>query len=214
VTEVQQQAPRLRRPSWRDTRLLVGVLLVLISVALGARVIAAADSTVEVLAAGRTLPAGSPLAAGDLRVVRVHLGDAAGRYLPAGSPPGTGTVVIRTVSAGELIPRSALGAALPGQERPVVIPLDPAVAAGLTPGARVDVWASAKDRATGSAGYLRPQRLATAVEVFAVSAGGNGLTAAQQSSVQVLVGQPELTGILDALANDSRLAVVPVLGAR
>ena len=38
-------AKRLQRPSWRDARLLVGVVLVLLGTVLGARLIAAADDT-------------------------------------------------------------------------------------------------------------------------------------------------------------------------
>ena len=59
-------AARLGRPRWRDARLLGGLLLVLLSVVLGARVLAAADDTVAVwsvttdLAAGERPPGGRP----------------------------------------------------------------------------------------------------------------------------------------------------------
>ena len=42
-------AARLRQPAWRDTRLVVGVVLVLLSMAIGAKVVAAADDTVPML---------------------------------------------------------------------------------------------------------------------------------------------------------------------
>ena len=60
---------------------MLGVLLVLVSVLLGARVVGAADSTVPVWAASGDLAAGTVLAAGDLVAVDVRLDDAAGRYL-------------------------------------------------------------------------------------------------------------------------------------
>ena len=44
-------AGRLRRPSWKDTRLVVGLLLVLLATALGAAGLRAADHRVPVLAA-------------------------------------------------------------------------------------------------------------------------------------------------------------------
>ncbi len=56
-------ASRLRAPSWRDSRLLVGVLLVVLSVVLGAVVVARADDRVPVYAAarhGRPRASGSP----------------------------------------------------------------------------------------------------------------------------------------------------------
>ena len=50
-------ARRFQTPSWRDTRLLVGVLLVLVSVVAGAVVVDRADRTVPVYAAARVLGA-------------------------------------------------------------------------------------------------------------------------------------------------------------
>jgi len=69
---------RIRPPRWLDLRLVLGVLLVLGSVLLGARVVAAADATVPVWAATGDLAAGTELTAGDLRAVDVRLGDSAG----------------------------------------------------------------------------------------------------------------------------------------
>ncbi len=49
-------ARRVRPPRWLDLRLVLGVLLVLGSVLLGARVVGAADATVPVWAAAGDLP--------------------------------------------------------------------------------------------------------------------------------------------------------------
>jgi hypothetical protein len=48
-------ASRLTKPSWRDTRLVVGVVLVLLSMTVGAKAIAAADDTVPMYAATASL---------------------------------------------------------------------------------------------------------------------------------------------------------------
>ena len=65
------RAQRLRRPSWRDPRLLAGLALVLGSVVLGTSVVAAADDTIAVYAAADALVAGDPLETDALTVVRV-----------------------------------------------------------------------------------------------------------------------------------------------
>ena len=52
VPEVSATAARLKRPSWKDPRLLVGILLVLVSVAGVGFLVGRADRTGEVLAAG------------------------------------------------------------------------------------------------------------------------------------------------------------------
>ena len=55
---------RVRPPRWLDLRLVLGVLLVLGSVLLGARVVGAADATVPVWAAAGDLAAGTELTRG------------------------------------------------------------------------------------------------------------------------------------------------------
>jgi hypothetical protein len=211
VTDVPTPAAaRLQRPSWRDTRLIVGLLIVLASVALGARVVAAADNTVPVYAATGTLVTGRQLSAGDVTVVRVRLGAGTAGYLGARSAPPAGAVVLRTVGAGELIPVSALGTAGQVDLRPVTVPVEGSLPAGLRTGTRVDVWSSARDPAAGGSTYRPPVRIATGVDVSAVSQPDGGLSLGQGSTVQVLLGPQELPTVLDALANGARLALVPV----
>jgi hypothetical protein len=88
--------------------MLLGVLLVLVSVLVGARVLSAADRSTLVYAVSKDLTAGSVLQAGDLRQVRVRLFDNADRYIAVGSDPISGYVVRRAISSGELLPRAAL----------------------------------------------------------------------------------------------------------
>ena len=57
------QAARLVRSRWLDPRLVTGLLLVLGSVVVGTRVVAAADDTVPVLVAAADLAPGQPLTA-------------------------------------------------------------------------------------------------------------------------------------------------------
>ena len=78
---------RVRPPRWLDLRLVLGVLLVLGSVLLGARIVSAADATVPVWAAAADLAAGTELDADDLVAVDVRLDDAADAYLSTGTRP-------------------------------------------------------------------------------------------------------------------------------
>ena len=98
----------MRPPRWLDLRLVLGVLLVLGSVLLGARVVGAADATVPVWAAAGDLAAGHRLDRG-----RPRAPSTSGSTTPRTptSPPGTqpeGRTLARAVRAGELLPRSAL----------------------------------------------------------------------------------------------------------
>ena len=136
------RARRLTPPGWLDGRLVLGVLLVLVSVVVGARVLAGADRSELVWAAASDLAAGSQLTEGDLVPVRVRLFDTGPSYLSADGPPPVGYLVSRGVGAGELVPEQSLTP--PGADvdvRLVTVPVE----AGHYPPAlaedqRVDLW--------------------------------------------------------------------------
>jgi hypothetical protein len=206
-------AHRLRRPSWRDPRLVIGLLLLFTSVALGARVVALADHTEPVYAARATLPTGTALSAEALQVVRLRLTGTSAGYLAARRPIPAGQVLIRAVGAGEIVPLSALAPADTLQSRPVAIPVAGAPPAGLAAGGRVDVWSSAKRRDAVGGGYDQPERIARMVEVFEVDRPDTGLSGSRSGSVEVLLPDDSLPLVLDALANQAQVVVLPVPGS-
>jgi SAF domain len=190
-------ARRLARPRWTDTRLLLGVLLVLGSVVVGSRVVASAQQTRPVWAAVRALPAGTVVRADDLVAADVRL-DASGRlYWPVSGRSPVGLVVGRAVAAGELVPAAAL--ADPEDEPAghlVSVPVEVLhYPAGLGRGDLVDVYVSPADGAAAAAGAGGatgprgdPQRVlarATVVEGDGDGArlGGSGTSAAVVLSV-------------------------------
>ena len=76
--------PDFRGRRWLDARLLLGLLLVLLSVVVGAKVFADADQRVQVWSVTRDLGADTPLRGEDLQARSVSLDEATGRYLSAG----------------------------------------------------------------------------------------------------------------------------------
>ena len=92
---------------WLDLRLVTGLLLVLGSVVLGTRVIAAADDTVPVLVAATDLAPGQSLTTTMVETRQVGLAESLEGLYHTGQV-GDGYVVVRLVSAGELLPRSAV----------------------------------------------------------------------------------------------------------
>jgi hypothetical protein len=203
-------APRLRAPSWRDRRLVVGVLLVLASVLLGSWVVGTADRTRPVWAAASTLAPGDPVREGSLRVVRVHLDGDAAAYLPADRALPEHLVALRTVGAGELLPGTAVGDAARLDRRAVGLPVASPLPRGLVKGAQVDVWVSGPSGPTGEE-RATPRLLAPGAEVAEV-ASDDGAFGSGSATVQVLLGQEELPDALAALADDARVALVVVPG--
>lgn len=177
---------RVRPPRWLDLRLVLGVLLVLGAVLLGARVVSAADATVPVWAAAGDLAAGTALTADDLVAVDVRLDGAAHAYLATGTRPD-GRRLNRAVRAGELVPRSALEQ--PAELVAVALPVQAGfVPPGLARGQLVDVYAMA-DPAAGATrvadGSVTPVVLRAPVQ--AVSGRSSGVLSTATSTVQVVV---------------------------
>src|SRR3954452_22084516 len=180
---------RVRPPRWLDLRLVLGVLLVLGSVLVGARVVTAADATVPVWSAAGDLAAGTVLAEDDLVSVSVRLDDVAGQYLATSTRPA-GRVLGRAVQAGELVPRSAL------EEATGLVQLALPVQAGYVPpslvrGQVVDVYAVA-DPAVGASAQTGGDvdLVVSGAPVQAVTGRGDGVLSASTTTVQVVVAVP------------------------
>ena len=180
---------RVRPPRWLDLRLVLGVLLVLGSVLLGARIVSAADATVPVWAAASDLAPGTELTAEDLVAVDVRLDDTADVYLSARTRP-EGRVLARAVRAGELLPGSALED--PAEQVQLALPVQAGyVPPSLDRGQVIDVYAVA-DPAAGAVGIADGSvtlvvRNAT---VQAITGRSDGVLSTPTTAVQVVVAVP------------------------
>lgn len=205
-------AARLRRPGWRDPRLLVGLLLVALSVVLGSVVVSAASASTPVYVARGALTPGEPVASDRLRVVEVRLGrEDLDRYLDATEPVPEGLVAVRVVEDGELVPRTAL--APPGSldASPVALDLDVDPGSAVVEGARVDVWFVPALRPGGADGG-DPELLAESLVVHAVTSDGGALQSGRGTTVHVLVPTDLLPAVLRATSADGSVRVLPELG--
>jgi hypothetical protein len=200
---------RVRPPRWLDLRLVLGVLLVLGSVLLGARVVASADATVPVWAVTGDLAPGTELSADDLRPVEVRLGDAADAYLSTSTRP-EGRTLARPVRSGELLPRAALEEA--SELVHLALPVQSGyVPPGLERGQVVDVYAVADPAggATGVAdGSVTP--VVRGATVQAVSGRSDGVLSTPTTAIQVVVavGADDAPAVLGAIAGRPLVVVV------
>lgn len=220
MTEAPASPPagRLATPSWLDTRLVLGVLLVLVSVVVGARVLSSADRSSTVWAATRDLAPGASLTAADLQPAQVRLFGSATGYLPADGAAPTGYVLARGVAAGELVPAGAL--VRPGDDvelRRVTVPVLPGHhPPGLARGQQVDVWVTPdRDAALAAGEQARGSRLVlSGVTVEQGPEAGGGLGGATPERSVVLVLDPgDVEGLLSAMA-EGRIDLVQVPTAR
>jgi hypothetical protein len=182
-------ARRVRPPRWLDLRLVLGVLLVLGSVLVGARVVGAADATVPVWSVSGDLAAGTVLAAGDLTAVDVRLDAAASGYLSTTVDP-RGRTLARAVGAGELLPRAALAETTDLVQ--VALPVQAGwVPPGLRRGQLVDVYAVA-DPAAGATGVADGSvgLVVGGAPVQSVTGRTEGVLSTPTTTVQVVVSVP------------------------
>lgn len=202
-------ASRLSAPSWLDGRLVLGVLLVLVSVLVGAKVLAGADRTQQVWSATHDLAPGTVLTADDLTLAKVRLFGSSDHYLAGRAP--VGYLVLRSVGSHELVPHDALVA--PGkqaQRREVSVP----VAYGHLPtdlraGEVVDVYVTPDDKAVrrgtkggvGGTDLTRPRLVLSSVVVGRVTRS-SGLTSSGQTVPVVLTVDPDrVLALVQALAD-------------
>lgn len=201
-------AARVRPPSWRDPRLLIGIVLVLASVAVGARVVTMAAQAEPYFVATRDLTPGDVVGPHDLRVVHARLDAAAGAHLSADRPLAPGLLVRRPVGSGEIVPLAAVGDGSDLRVRPVGVPLTRPLPAAVRKGAAVDVWVG--QRSGDPARPFGPPTLLTAgVTLADVQQADPGMGTADAGHVQVLVGDETLPALLDAVANEDVVLVVP-----
>lgn len=206
-------AKRLQRPSWRDTRLVIGVVLVLLGTALGAKLVASADDTVPMYTAAGVLRPGDHLTQDNLRRVDVQLGDQASRYLSARAAVPEDTYALRDIPEGELIPASAVGGRSAVTVQPVTVAVSADSARGLPAGALVDVWVSPRDTQSTQERYLDATLALERISVTPVTQDAGRFGASSSTmAVQLRVPRDKVSQVIDAVDKGARFTLVPVPG--
>jgi len=202
--------PARRRPRgfWSDARFLLGVILVIASVAGVWFVVSAARQTSPVYAATRTLVPGEAVAADDLRAVDVALGQVGESYLPAQALE-EGLVATRTIPAGELVARSAVGAAAASTMTAVVLRSAVDVPASVEAGTVVEVWSAPL---TERGVYDAPRILVADATVVSVTRD-DSMIGGGAATLEVVIPRADVAATLTAMSDESALSVVPSAGA-
>lgn len=210
--EPRRAVRRLERPGWRDLRLVIGVLLVLLSVAGGARLVAGLDDSTPVYAAAHDLLPGQPVEEADVVVVTVptRMGESLTHYVDASQPLSEDTYLVRTIRAGELVPASALGTERQALDKTVTVPVDASALGGLSSGSVVDLWVSQRDDDAVGEAYLDPELLLAGAVVDDVPEQGGALgTSLGRASVAVVVPADRVGEVIAAVDQGARITLVP-----
>ncbi len=206
-------AKRLQRPSWRNARLLVGLVLVLLGTVLGAKVVASADDTVPMYAASTAIRPGDHLGSDNLRRVDVQLGTEAARYLSARTAVADDSYALRDIPEGELVPTGAVGGRGAVAVQAVTVEVDANSARGLPANATVDVWVSPRDQQSTQERYLDATLALQRVSVTPVTQDSGRFGASSSTMAVVLrVPRDKVAEVIGAVDKQSRFTLVPVPG--
>ncbi|WP_349828682.1 hypothetical protein [Brevibacterium litoralis] len=203
-----RRAERFRLPKWSDPRLLVGLALVLASVAGTWLLVERVGDTRTVWAAATPLVPGAVVEAEHLVPVEVGLPAGGDAYLDVAEPLGSGAVVLAPVGVGELVPASALGDAGDLTGRVVALDVSGTVPASVATGSRVDVWTTDPRAET-----VDPVLTLEGVRVLAVDHEAGGFAGSGTARVEVFVPADTLGHLVGALAAGHHVSVAAVPGA-
>jgi len=195
-----------RRRFWFDPRFAIGLLLIVASVAGVVGIVGAADSSVLVYAAREPLAPGDRVDADDLVGTSVRLAGAERLYLVPDDLPDDGLVVTKAVAEGELVPASAVGSTEGERQTSIVVGVSGELAESVEAGSIVDVWSASES--TGGV-FEAPVVIVSGATVVRL-VDRQGLVVDNDSrSIEVLVPRTDVARVLEAIANDDAVAVVP-----
>jgi hypothetical protein len=153
------------------------------------------------------LTVGETITVDDLSVSNVRMEGAGTLYLEPGDVPIAGLVVTRTVAQGELVPASAIGNVTGLRLTSLVVDTGGTLAASIKPGSSVDLWAA---REIENGKYSAPAVLVAGAMVLRLVTSDSIVGAGQVTAIEVLVPKAKVARVLESIANDDAISVVPL----
>lgn len=182
------------------------MLLVVGSIVGVLAIVSAADESIDVYVAERSFAPGDRVDAHDLVLRSVRLDSAAGHYLSPPDLPDEGVLVTHPIAEGDLVPRSAVGDSSGTRLTAVVISTEGRLPESVGVGSTVDVWAA---RSEDGGGFGAPSVVVPGATVVRLVETDTIVAGGEISAVEVLVPRTRVARLLEALANDAAISVVP-----
>ncbi|QOD02211.1 hypothetical protein [Pseudarthrobacter sp. BIM B-2242] len=196
---------RLKPPSWKDPRLLVGVLLVLASVVGVISLVGSADKTTEVYAARDSIAVGEKLTTDSVVRAKVRLGETEEHYVTVEAGLPEDMVAVQRIGKNQLLPKESLATVDALDRKPVALTIDEPLPPQAVAGTRVDVWVAPPDARNG---FSEPKLLLSGAEIAQVTAASTALGSSRNTVLMVLVEDSQMPAILGAQANQAKISVV------
>lgn len=210
-TSAQVPAARLRKPTVKDPRLVIGILLVALSVWIGTWAVGNAKQLDIAYVAANPLVPGQPIKASDLRPVELNLAGQSSHYLRKGIEAGETVIAVRAIGAGEVIPVDALTSQDSVNSRIVALPIAEDLSKTISVGSQVDLWHIPK---ANSGEETAPREVAKGLYVSEIPDSGGAFSVSSGRIVHVVVPVAGVPDVLAALKEDGTLTLLSIPGGR
>lgn len=207
MNDKSAEAPRIRTPGWRDPRLIVGAILVVLSVTGVVALMQSADSRQGYWAASVDIVPGVKAKPEDFHVVQASMSEASEMYWSAAEELPSEFYVAATVLQGEFLAQRQVSEADPGGRQQVGVRVSEDMPDSITTGARADVWVALAD--PDGRGFKEPHKLITNAEVVGMDDNSSAFAAADTATVYLMLSQDALPDVFDAQANGAKISLVP-----
>lgn len=201
------EASRIRAPGWRDPRLIVGIILVLLSITGVVALIQTMDAREGYWAASVDLVPGAEVSAEDFHIVQASMSESSDRYWIADDQLPSKFLVSSTIRQGEMLPVQDVSNSDPDGRQQVGVRVSKDMPSAVTTGSRADAWvalASADGR-----GFEEPTKLISNAEVVGMNDNSSAFAAAETTTVYLMLSEEALPTVLDAQANGAQISLVP-----
>lgn len=207
MNEKSAEASRLRAPGWRDPRLIVGVILVLLSVTGVVALVQTMDTRQGYWAASVDIVPGTKASEADFHIVQANISESAEQYWSAEEQLPPEFMVSSTILQGELLTTNRVAESDPDGRQQVGVRVSEDMPAGVNLGSRTDVWVALSDE--DGRGFDEPTKLVGNAEVVGIDDNASTFATADTTTVYLMLSQDSLPAVLDAQANGAQISLVP-----
>ena len=212
-TLTEPHAKRLKRPTVKDWRFILGVLLVLISITGVQLYVQANNSKTEYYTAKSEIRLGEKITEDKLARVEANIDSAKDKYFTrAEAAQMNGKIATQRIPAGNFISKESVGTETSPGRRLATVSIDRTAASALKAGERVDVWTSGPrnpDTKSDNRTENGARAIVTNAEIVAVTVDEGVLGANGKATVQLWVKEEALAALVKESNSDSKISLIP-----
>lgn len=215
----EESSMRMHKPGFKDPKLIVGLILILISIAGVIGIIRINNQTYTYYTAKNDISIGQKITPDMLIEKQVNLGDSKDRYLSREQLESGKYIAVRQIPAGELISSASAHENIQERRRLVTVTLDRGIASALKAGERVDIWviSSGKEKQKVPEGEGKNEDneseqkpLVQNAEISTIAVDEGVLGANGHANVQLWIESEKLPDILHAMSSETKITLVPI----